>query len=435
MSESNLASHPQYADEISLRDLYLIFRRGMPLIIVIALLAGAATFLFLTFQPERFEAQATVLVTPTPERSGEDVGSAIMQRTNVSYSTYESVAYSQRVLDATFVEFGAAPDEAASFRDRLSLANLVGTTQPGTQLIVGHTASARDADEAAELANIWSEQTVDAVTETMQAILRPIITNNQDTAGELASNLEALEEEWRAFQDRNDTGLLEAELTSFTTRNAQASERLDSIARDLASNTARINALSEALATLRETEGTALDEGGDALTTLLESRELLSSAAAGELQAFMQAAGTDTRLVELLLGLELQSLVAESAALSASRDATETQLAEYGAAAAERRTTIAMLSQERTELERRLRIAETLYTGSLDLQPVLSYISDVLPTNVRVLDEAAPPLRSASGGRVLPSVIAVVVGGLLATVFVFLRAAVMPPAPTRQTIG
>ncbi len=435
MSESNLAAQTPYADEVSLRDLYLIFRRGLPLIIVIAVLAGAATFLYLTFQPERFESQATVLVTPTPERSGEDVGSAIMQRTNVSYSTYESVAYSQRVLDATFVEFGGDADEAASFRDRLSLANLVGATQPGTQLIVGHTASARGAAEAAELANVWSGHTVKAVTETMQAILDPIVRNNQETAGELAGNLAALEEEWRAFQDRNDTGLLEAELSAFTTRNAQASERLDTIARDLASNAARISALTESLTTLRETEGAALDESGEALTTLLESRDLLSGAAAGELQAFMQTAGTDTRLVELLLGLELQSLVAESAALSASRDATEAQLAEYGAAAAERRTTIATLSQERTELERRLRIAETLYTGSLDLQPVLSYISDVLPTNVRILDAAAPPLRSASGGRAMPSVIALVVGGLLASVFVFLRAAVMPPAPIRQTTG
>ena len=179
--------------------------------------------------------------------------------------------------------------------------------------------------------------------------------------------------------------------------------------------------------------GSDLDADADAVTALLESRGLLSNQAAAELNAFMQDAGTDSQLVQLLLGLELQSLVGQAAGIQANIDATERQRAEYAAAAAERRAAIAELAQERTELERDLRVAEGLYTNSLNLEPVLTYVSDVLETNVRVLDEASVPMSPASGGRLLITVIAFVVGGLLATVFVFLRAAVMPePTPVRR---
>lgn len=421
----------EYQDEVSLRDLYLIFKRGFALIVIVALLAGAAAFLYGTLRPDTFEAQATVLVTPTPERRGDDAGAAIIQRTNVNFATYESLAFSQRVLDRTMLEAGISGDEAGNFEDRLSLNNLVGGNQTGSQLIVGHTASAPDAESAAELANIWSRHTIEAVTETMRAILAPIIENNTETVQELAQNLLLMEEEWRAFQDRNDTALLVAELNSFTSRNAQASERLDSLERDLAQNQARQDAIAETLAAMGSTPGQPLDADAEAITALLESRELLSPAAANELRGFMQTAGSDSQLVQLLLGLELQSLVADAAAIETNRATTEAQRAEYAAAAAERRGAIATLSRESSEIERELRIAETLYTNSLDLEPVLTYVSDVLESNVRMLDAAAEPLHPASGGRLLITLIAAVVGGLLATVFVFLRAAVTPgPAKT-----
>lgn len=425
-----------YSDEVSLRDLYLIFRQGFVLIVVVALLAGAAAFLYASIQPDRFEAQATVLVTPTPERRVDDAGSAIIQRTNVNYATYESLAFSQRVLDRTARAAGIPADELENFTERLELSNLVDGQSGSSQLIIGHSAAADSATEAAEIANIWSRTTIEAVTNTMQAILEPIVENNTATVDELAGNLAALEEEWRVFQDRNHAALLEAELASFTSRNTAAGERLDSIERDLAANRARQQALAEALSAVGAQLGSAIEADGDTMAELLESRSLLTPQAAAELRAFMQTAGTDVQLVQLLLGLELQALLGEAAALNANREATISQQAEYAAAAAERRAEIAALTQERTELERRLRIAENVYTNALDLEPILSYVSDVLASNVRMLDEAAEPVQPASGGRLLITVIAAVVGGLLATVFVFLRAAVMPePEEARPPRG
>ena len=418
-----------YQDEVSLRDLYLIFKRGFWLIAAVAILAAVGAFLFATFSADTYEAEATVLVTPTPVRTGDDAGAAIISRTNVNYVTYESLAFSRRVLDRTAVAFGIPADDRDRFPERLEL---TANDTSSAQLIVGHTATADSASQAAELADIWAQETVAAVTQTMQAILEPIISNNTQTVTQFETDLRELEAEWRAFQNRNDTALLEAELASFTTRNAQASERLDSLERDLLSNQARQDALAEALNSVTGVTGSDLDADADAVTALLESRGLLSNQAAAELNAFMQDAGTDSQLVQLLLGLELQSLVGQAAGIQANIDATERQRAEYAAAAAERRAAIAELAQERTELERDLRVAEGLYTNSLNLEPVLTYVSDVLETNVRVLDEASVPMSPASGGRLLITVIAFVVGGLLATVFVFLRAAVMPePTPVR----
>lgn len=424
----------EYADEVSLRDLYLIFRRGFWLIVAVTVLAGAGAFLFATLSPDTYEAQATVLVTPTPERQGDSAGTAIIQRTNVNYATYESLAFSRRVLDNTAMAAGIPSDERDSFPEQLELENLVTSTTAGSQLIIGHTASAASAAEAADLANIWTDVTVQAVTETMQAILEPIVVNNTQTVSQLSDDLSELEAEWRLFQDRNDTALLEAELSSFTSRNAAASENLDSLERSLLSNQARQDALAEALSSVSDVTGSDLEADGVALSSLLESRGLLSSQAASELRAFMQDSGTDSELVQLLLGLELQSLVSDAAGIEATREATEAQRALYSAEAAERRSAIAELEQERTELQRELRVAETIYTNSLNLEPVLTYVSDVLDTNVRLLDEASVPLNPASSGRLLTTLIAAVVGGLLATVFVFLRAAVMPdPAAEQRT--
>src|SRR5690625_5800476 len=128
-----------YSDEVSLRDLYLIFRQGFVLIVVVALLAGAAAFLYASIQPDRFEEQATVLVTPTPERRVDDAGSAIIQRTNVNYATYESLAFSQRVLDRTARAAGIPADELDDFTERLELSNLV-EDRKNTRLNSSHVA-------------------------------------------------------------------------------------------------------------------------------------------------------------------------------------------------------------------------------------------------------------------------------------------------------
>jgi uncharacterized protein involved in exopolysaccharide biosynthesis len=51
-------------DEISLRDVYLIFRRGLPLIFISSLAAGVLAFIISSFLPSVYEAETTVLISP-----------------------------------------------------------------------------------------------------------------------------------------------------------------------------------------------------------------------------------------------------------------------------------------------------------------------------------------------------------------------------------
>ncbi|HLR46932.1 MAG TPA: Wzz/FepE/Etk N-terminal domain-containing protein, partial [Deinococcales bacterium] len=135
-----------YSDEVSLRDLYLIFKRGFPLIVLVALVAGAAAFLYATLQPDKYEAQATVLVTATPERQSDGAGSSIIQRTNVNYATYESIAFSRRVLEATAREASSIEiEDYDTLEEMLELESLVSRSEGSSQLIVGHTARLGDA--------------------------------------------------------------------------------------------------------------------------------------------------------------------------------------------------------------------------------------------------------------------------------------------------
>lgn len=59
---------PETGDETSLRSLYLILRWGFPLIIGLSSLAAVVAFSVASVRPERFRAQATVQILPSPIR-------------------------------------------------------------------------------------------------------------------------------------------------------------------------------------------------------------------------------------------------------------------------------------------------------------------------------------------------------------------------------
>lgn len=56
----------------------------------------------------------------------------------------------------------------------------------------------------------------------------------------------------------------------------------------------------------------------------------------------------------------------------------------------------------------------------------MELFGELAPGNARVLNPAVVP-ESAEGGRLQPTVIAAIVGGLLATMFIFLREAIRDP--------
>jgi uncharacterized protein involved in exopolysaccharide biosynthesis len=417
----------EYNDEISLRDLYLILRRGLPLIALLTVIAAAAAFVVISLQPSSFEASATVLVTPTPVRTQDAAGVSFIQRTDVPFETYEALAYSRPVLQAVIDQAGLAETDAASLRKRVSVTRLVGpqrADQPA-QLIISHTVTSTDAAGAAQLTNLWAEQTINSVQDTMLAILAPARNGAGQELAELGGELTALELAWEEFQGRDNRTLLEAQLASLAKRSAESRESLDKVDRDLAAAQARQSALAEALGQQDPARADGVVDSRSTLA-LLSSRGLLSPEASAELTAFLQGAAGDRQLIGLLLGLELQQQTGDIAALLAERDATTEQLAGYEGQAQVLRTRISELARTRTELERDLRLLSARYEEALSLVPTLDYVHRMIPSNSGVLDAAVTPGEPLPSRRLLVTVIAALVAGLLALVFVFLREAVRP---------
>lgn len=417
----------EYNDEISLRDLYLILRRGLPLIVLITVLAAAAAFVIISLQPENYEASTTVLVTPTPVRAQDSAGVGFIQRADLSFATYEALAYSRPVLQGVIDRAGLTDTDVTAFRKRASVASLVGSQRPeqAAQLIISHTLSAADAQQAANLTNLWAELTIQSVQDTMLAILEPSRSGASVELTELGTQLVTLELAWEQFQARDNRTLLEAQLTSLAKRSAESGESLELIDRNLAAAQARQAALADALA---QQDAAAVDPELDPASTLalLGSRGLVSAEASAELTAFLRGATGDQQLIGLLLGLELQQQTGNIAALLAERDATTAQLASYEDQAQLLRSQISELTRERTEAERELRLLSVRYEEAAALVPTLDYVHRMIPSNSGVLDVAVPPNGPISSRRMLVTVIAALVAGLLALVFVFLREAVRP---------
>ena len=75
----------RYDDEISLRELYLILRRGLPLILIVTTIGALASFALVVLLPATYEAEATVVSSPTTVQVQDEgaLAFALMQRCGV----------------------------------------------------------------------------------------------------------------------------------------------------------------------------------------------------------------------------------------------------------------------------------------------------------------------------------------------------------------
>ena len=308
------APHAGAPDEVSLRDLYLVFRRGLPVILGLALLAAAAAYLWVALRPPVFEAEATVTTgTPAvrmrddtnlvfaPDGDGAPLALDLEPPRPLSFDAYRTVAESRtvfhRALELLAAEGlsgargGASVDDVpapdiADLETASSLEDVGGATNP---LIVEHAVRWVDPVLAAQYSNAWALATVEQVQEILLADLDAVLAVTQATT----------------------------------------SERL-----------ARVEALEASLAALPE-------------------------------------------------------------------DAP---------------------AQERARLDRELALARRAHASVAGLAPLASYIADLVPSATRVLDAAAPPTEPTGQSPVLVAAVALILGGLLGTVLVFLQAAVRDPS-------
>lgn len=523
------ARESAHSDEVSLRDLYLVLVRGLPLILILALGAGGVAYWLNAQREPVYAAESTVLVTPPPIRIEGDETLSFSPINEVSFQTYETLARSQLVLQdavSRLPDARVSPNQLSSLG---TLRQLIGPQRADqvAPLSVIHRVRNSDPELAAELADVWAQSTLQAVRESLFASLNPVDETTAREVARLQRNVEEVEDRVQAFAAQDNGRLLQAELDGLTRQLIGGRERQGALEREIAATEARLRALEEQLegepagaasrgtltlttvelldaqaelrastaprptpdlaadTALRRTAETALADS-TLLSLLFQDNEAAFSELAGALygsvsrtledtfgarQAEEQRAAhaaAQTGLELALLGFAVQNtpsgtpdpevpdadvpaatpeapgaltLLSEAerrrervalAGLRAEQEVLEDELAGYTEEAAAIQQQLAVLEQRRSRLERELENALASYTTVAGLQSSVSYLTELAPTNARILSQASVPTAPSGPRRAFNTGLAAVLGGLAGLVLVFLRAAVRPSPPSRK---
>ncbi len=539
------------SDEVSLRDLFLVLLRGLPFILLLALVCGGVAYYLNAQRQAVFAAESTVLVTPPPIQTGDGENLSFSPINEVSFQIYETLARSQPVLRGaveSLSEVNLSPTQLLGLGTLRQLfgPRLVGDVAP---LSVVHRVRNADPERAALLADAWAQSTLQAVRESLFSSLNPVDETTTREVARLQGDVEEVEARVQTFAARDNGALLEAELEGLTRQLIDGRERQGELAREIAAARARVQALQAQLGAARgvqsgevqasEVQGRELRSGtalSPALLGVLNAQRTLSStedtmrarsgftpsaqlartfsaalAESDTLSALL--AGNETEFVSLarrlyseavrtledalareqrferrtareraqgtlelaLLGyasaqqapgnpqapndpqsqnaqtqspqpqsaqtydaltlltqaelrreqVALQGMIAERASLGG-------EIASYTRSAATIQQRLATLEQRRSRLERELENVLASYATVAELQSSVSYLTELAPTNARILSQASVPTTPVGPRRTFNTVLAAILGGLVGTVLVFLRAAVRPRASLRK---
>lgn len=223
-------------DEVSLGELYLIFKRGLPWIISAALLAGALAFAAALRHTPIFQARATVSVSPLPELSfGADGAELPLSSGALPFEAYSVLAKRAAVLEDAVARLRDAPETSglAVTPAQLGAASRVGErTRPnryeeGDPLVFTHVVLHAEPQMAAALANAWTASVLEAVYDLRAANLTAV---EEAARAQAAAHREAL-------QSAEPSGRAQLEAALQTANQIQA--RAD-LVRDLVPTTAQL---------------------------------------------------------------------------------------------------------------------------------------------------------------------------------------------------
>lgn len=422
----------RYDDEISLRELYLILRRGLPLILGLAVLAGLAAAAYLWLRPDVYVAETTVVSSPTTVQVQEEGTLGFEPNNAIPFATYEDLATSRATFEATLELLGDEVPDVSGFGALQSAAELERLTGPSgaddtSPLTVVHRIGWGDPLAAARYADAWAAATVEQVRNTLLANLAPAQENITSTIAAREEALATAEDAWRAFLETDASGL-ELRLSGLESRITQADARLASLDREIAIARGRRQVLLAQVGAGGEGGGAlddatlALLEGSGALDeeTASQLRQLATEAPAGS------GAAADAAAVLARAGLQQESV--ELAGLLQEREQVESSLDGYEDQANDLRTRLAELQTRELRLTRELETAQQAYTAVAAIEPVLAFVAELTPGNTRILNDAQVPVSPSGPSTLLVALIAAVVAAMVATVFVFLREAVREPA-------
>ena len=543
------------SDEVSLRDLFLVLLRGLPFILVLALICGGAAYYLNAQRKPTFAAESTVLVTPPPIQIEGDENLSFSPINEVSFQTYETLARSQPVLRGAVERLPGVNLSPAQLLGLGTLRQLFGPRLVGdvAPLSVVHRVRNADPERAAQLADAWAQSTLEAVRESLFSSLSPVDETTTREVARLQGNVAEVEARVQAFAAQDSGALLEAELEGLTRQLTDGRERQGELTGEIAAARARVRALQNQLGaasgparapgtgsnpttgvgssaaldptllgvlsaqrTLSGTENTLRTRPGftpsaqlvrtfeaalaesDTLSALLAGNEsefvdlartlyteavrTLEDALAREQQLSQQAARRGARgALELaLLGYanaqaqppennpsrsapsqsaQNQSAQPQSAQSAQPQDALALltaaelrrervglqgmiaeraslgdEIASYTRSAATIQRRLATLEQRRSRLERELKNVLASYATVAELQSSVSYLTELAPTNARILSQASVPTTPVGPRRTFNTVLAAVLGGLAGLVLVFLYAAIRHPQPPPRKV-
>jgi predicted nucleic acid-binding Zn-ribbon protein len=346
----------------------------------------------------------------------------------IDFATFENLATNRGTFEATLARLEADGLTApASFRDladaaeveRLSGPDGAGDATPLTVVLRVHGA---DPATTARWANAWAATAVEQVRSALLAGLEPAHERALATIDEREADLAEAESAFRAFQARDRDG---------AERRLQAtSERLLALENQLDDLDRRIVGLEERRRVLAPAAGAEAGGIGQDDLALLEGTDRLDDEAAALFGAAADTSGAGSPLA-LLARHDLMSVTVALVDHRGERDDLAAAIVENEERLAALRDEVADLRAEELAVERSLSDARSGYEAVQRIEPLLAFVAELTPTNTRVLNAAQEPVQAEGPSVVTTSLVALVAGGLLATLAVFLREAVRDPTTSR----
>lgn len=421
-------------DEISLRELYLILRRGLPSILAVAAAAGLVAVLWWWTRPDVFEAEATVVSSPTAVQLQDEGTIRFEPNSGIAFETYEDLATSRATLEATLVALGEEGRSLEGFRQlqratELELLTGPTNTTAAAPLTVLHRVRWGDPEAAARFADAWAASTVEQVRNTLLADLDLARTTTNATIAARQEVLTEAEEAWRSFLETDASGL-ELRLSGLESRITQADASVANLNRELAAALGRREVLMAQVEGSADTDEALSEETLD----LLEGAGDLDPQVASRLRLLATEVpageGLASDATRLLARTDLQRENVQLASLLQERDHVRATRQGYEDEAARLRERLAELRTQGLRAERRLATAQSAYDSVVAIEPLLTFVADLTPGNTRILNEAQVSGEPVRPSLLLIAVLAASVAAMAATVFVFLREAVREPVRT-----
>lgn len=423
-------------DEISLRELYLIFRSGLVAIVLVALLAGTAAFIYLSSRPESFSATATVQVNVPAPSSADEEAAWLLPPAGIGLNSYRALANRPEVLaEALGVPLGATEELRTGLR-QLELTAIDTAAQAQGQLTVTHTASGPTAQTAAAVANRWAEATASAA---VAAMVETVNVNAEASGRELAlreADLANASETWTEFAQGDNRAVLTSLLNVQQQLQRDALLRTAELENLVVTTRARRDMLQ---AVLDSRTGTSSQPLAAQLNAMVTSGVLDADMAAQLERSLSQLPASATAgsgdLMLLVSRTQLETLTSDLAGYAAEQELLARNLAEVGQRMSEIRSELAEVNQTADRLEQVLARARAAYDSVARLAPLMRLQQGLIGNAAKVVVQAVPPLEPQPRNRLTITLAAAVVAGLLATLVVFLRAAVREPEAPAERMG